>query len=107
GVLALKGDGNSISEVSRLAEQALEHIKLGNGPCLLELTTYRFREHCGPDADPYQPAEEVTYWKTRDPLFGIAESRVEIESEIEEAFIFAEASPFPTSDTMYPCVKKR
>jgi TPP-dependent pyruvate/acetoin dehydrogenase alpha subunit len=96
GIFALKGEGNLLSEVCLLAEKGIEHIREGRGPCLLELSTYRFREHCGPDVDPYQPKDEVEYWKARDPLLAISASREEIEREIEEAFAFAEASPFPT-----------
>ena len=96
GIFALKGDGNGLNEVSILAEKGIKHIRQGRGPCLLELATYRFREHCGPDIDPYQPKEEVEYWKARDPFISISTSRKEIEQEIKEAFDFAENSPFPT-----------
>jgi TPP-dependent pyruvate/acetoin dehydrogenase alpha subunit len=99
-IFALKGDGNSLEEVSLLAEKGVEHIHQGRGPCLLELATYRFREHCGPDSDPYQPAEELSHWRARDPLLTLSPSicREEIEKEIEEAFHFAETSPFPTPE---------
>jgi pyruvate dehydrogenase E1 component alpha subunit len=104
GMLALQGDGNSLIAVSTLAQQATEHIRAGHGPALIELTTYRFREHCGPDIDPYQPQDEVAYWKQKDPVYAIQlahqlESNfsacLNITQEIEEAFAFAEASPFP------------
>jgi TPP-dependent pyruvate/acetoin dehydrogenase alpha subunit len=96
GIFALKGNGNQLSEVSLLAEKAVRHIREGRGPCLLELATYRFREHCGPDPDPYQPKEELDYWKASDPVLAISACREDIEKEIEEAFHFAEVSPFPS-----------
>ena len=99
GIFALQGDGNSLDAVSTLTQKATEHIRAGRGPALIELATYRFREHCGPDIDPYQPKEEVTYWKQRDPLQSKLSMRTEIEREIEEAFAFAEASPFPIWNT--------
>jgi pyruvate dehydrogenase E1 component alpha subunit len=96
GIFSLKGDGNNLKEVSTLTEKGVEHLRAGKGPCLLEFSTYRFREHCGPDLDPYQPKEEVEFWKVKDPLREIAPYNKEIETEIEEAFHFAEISPFPT-----------
>ena len=95
GIFALQGDGNSLNAVSTLTQKAIEHIRAGRGPALVELATYRFREHCGPDIDPYQPPDEVSYWKERDPTLSIGCAREEISLEIEEAFAFAEASPFP------------
>lgn len=98
GMLALKGDGNCLKEVDDLASACMEHMRAGKGPCLLELTTYRFKEHCGPNPDPYQPEEEKAYWQERDPLNGIdlPEEKEAIQKEIEESFAFAESSPFPT-----------
>lgn len=96
GIFAMRGDGNDLHGVSLLAEKATAHIREGHGPCLLEFATYRFREHCGPDLDPYQPKDEVEYWKARDPLLNISVCPKEIEQEIAEAFCFAETSPFPT-----------
>lgn len=95
GIFALEGDGNDLETVMTLAEKGVSHIREGKGPCLLELSTYRFREHCGPHLDPYQPEEEVRYWQERDPLNEIEIDRREILQEIEEAFAFAEVSPFP------------
>ena len=90
GLFALKGDGNVLDEVISLTKQALEQIRQGNGPCLLELTTYRSREHCGPNPDPYQPEEEVAFWKKHDPLLDVSADREAIQQEVEEAFAFAD-----------------
>jgi len=95
GMFALRGDGNSLVSVSTITQKALEYIRAGYGPALIEFATYRFREHCGPSIDPFQPQEEVAHWKTRDPVLSISGETSEIEAEIEEAFAFAEASPFP------------
>jgi len=95
GIFALNGDGNDLNQVVTLTKKGIEHIRLNRGPCLLELTTYRFREHCGPHRDPYQPKEEVAFWEKQDPLNAVSADRKVIEQEIEEAFVFAQASPFP------------
>jgi TPP-dependent pyruvate/acetoin dehydrogenase alpha subunit len=94
GIFALQGDGNSLDEVSTLAEKGVEHIREGGGPCLLEFATYRFKEHCGPDPDPYQPKEELNLWQKRDPVRCL-HTDPQCAHEIAEAFAFAEASPFP------------
>lgn len=101
GIFSLRGEGNSLEQVVTLTKKGLEHIRSGKGPVLLELSTYRFREHCGPFRDPYQPREEVDFWEARDPLKGISLDKIEIEQEITEAFAFAETSPFPISKEVY------
>lgn len=98
GLSAYKGDGNDLEQIVDLTQKGIEQIKDGRGPCLLEFTTYRFREHCGPNFDPYQPKKEFNYWVQRDPLNQIDLDVSDIEAEIEEAFDFAENSPFPTSE---------
>ncbi|NGX59019.1 MAG: Acetoin:2,6-dichlorophenolindophenol oxidoreductase subunit alpha [Chlamydiae bacterium] len=102
GIFSLEGDGNNLEEVLSLTEQGVSHIREGNGPCFLEFDTYRHREHCGPNLDNqlgYRTEEEFEYWLKRDPLKDIHVDQAikdQIEREIEEAFIFAEKSPYPT-----------
>lgn len=98
GMRAIKGDGNNLEEVSAIARESIQYVREGHGPCLLEFCTYRFREHCGPHVDPYQPSSEVSQWKDRDPLIGVEEGRLEIQKEIEEAFFYAENSPYPSME---------
>ena len=50
-------------------------IRTDGGPGLIELETYRWREHCGPNYDNdigYRTEEEFEMWKDNDPL-GILE----------------------------------
>ena len=74
----------------------------------MEFSTYRWREHCGPNFDNdigYRSKSEYLEWKKKDPLILVREiisnkSHVEkvekkVQKEIEEAFEFAEKSPFP------------
>lgn len=104
GLYALEGNGNNVEEVYSLTEQALSYIKEGMGPCYLEFSTYRHQEHCGPHLDPYRPSEDASQWLEKDPLLlyippNIEEMRHKISQEIEEAFAFAEASPYPFYDS--------
>lgn len=114
GIKGFQGYGNDVEEVSKLAKQVIDYLREERGPALLELDTYRYREHCGPfndDSAGYRPAEEVEKWNARCPLDlhtkylkennllshnRIDEMRKLIECEINEAFEFAQKSPFPT-----------
>ena len=112
GVKVAHGDGNNVIEVARLADRAVSAIKSGDGPRFLELETYRWREHCGPNYDNeigYRDIKEFESWKERDPVrIGekylmesnvsceeLNQMRSDIENEINEAFEFAENSHFP------------
>ena len=119
GIATTIADGNDV-EVAYLATQkALEHIRLGRGPFFLELTTYRWREHCGPNYDNdigYRSEQEFLDWKKKDPISlyqKILQSRgwisdesvLEIQSrlanEIDSSFVFAENSVFPDQEEAY------
>lgn len=113
GIMAFAGYGNDPEEVYRVTETAFQSIRDGKGPALVEFDTYRYREHCGPnvdDAQGYRPKDEVHDWNHRCPLKTyettlrernvindslIADFVQEMTQEIEEAFQFAEQSPFP------------
>ncbi len=113
GIFSQKGNGNDVEETLSLAEEAVCHIRNGNGPAFLLLDTYRFREHCGPNFDtdlPYRTIEEFTYWLERCPIKTyqkrfteevIKEMEEKIAKEIDEAFTFAEESPLPEFDLDY------
>ncbi len=115
GILAKTGYGNDVEEVHSLAEEAVTSIREGNGPVFLEFDTYRHREHCGPNFDNdigYRTEEEFLFWEKKCPIklqaqrintdFPVTNDiellSVPILNEIEEAFAFAEQSPFPHFD---------
>ena len=107
------GDGNDVEAVHSTAADAVARIRAGGGPQFLEFSTYRHREHCGPNYDNdigYRSENEFQKWKGRDPitlyeckLLGegtISRTDIDsmqnaIEKEVAEAFAFAETSPFP------------
>jgi pyruvate dehydrogenase E1 component alpha subunit len=118
GMPSAHGDGNDAMEVYNKAKEALAHIRRGVGPYFLEFATYRWREHCGPAFDNdlgYRSKEEFRQWQKRDPIprlessllkkgvlsaARLNEMQKEIEKEIENAFKFAEDSPFPDAGQM-------
>ena len=51
GLAAAFGDGNDVRMIEQLVRQAVDNARNGMGPQFLELETYRWLEHCGPDFD--------------------------------------------------------
>ena len=51
GMSAVSGNGNDLDAVLGLARAAIGRARAGAGPQFLELHTYRWREHCGPNFD--------------------------------------------------------
>jgi TPP-dependent pyruvate/acetoin dehydrogenase alpha subunit len=119
GIYADKGDGNDVLNVYNISKKAVAHIKDRHGHAYLEFETYRWREHCGPNFDNhigYRTEEEYLEWRRRCPIENIEEKLLQqgilavsdidqmkayIESEIEEAFVFAKESNFPNSMELY------
>jgi pyruvate dehydrogenase E1 component alpha subunit len=113
GALTLQGDGNDADVVHALAGEAVEHARGGRGPVFVELATYRWLEHCGPNDDQhlgYRPPGEFAAWQARDPLklyterlrarrlvtdADLAAMTAATTAEIDEAVEFARSSPFP------------
>lgn len=62
-------DGMDVVAVFDAVAAALEHLRAGKGPYLIEAVTYRFRGHYGGDPEhTYRTKEEVEHWRERDPL---------------------------------------
>ncbi|HJT36018.1 MAG TPA: thiamine pyrophosphate-dependent dehydrogenase E1 component subunit alpha [Pirellulales bacterium] len=122
GVISRQGDGNDALAVHSLAYDALRHVRAGRGPALLELKTYRWREHCGPNYDNnlgYRTEEEFQRWRALCPLIRLGRRGLddgsftqteidawsdEIRAEFAAAVQFAKQSPFPQPESMLPSV---
>ena len=68
GISSDSGDGNKLEEVYEMTRQAKTKILSNEGPQLLEFSTYRWREHCGPNYDNdigYRDEEEFLNWKEK------------------------------------------
>ena len=114
GIKTAHADGNDTQLVFSLTNKALEDLRMGNGPWFLELSAYRWREHCGPDFDDhlqYRTEQEVESGKAACPIERFAKfaldsklfSRSDIEkmecdikAEIEQSFAFALADRKPS-----------
>ena len=71
GITTFTGDGNNVIEVFNLMKKAIRRLRTKSGPIFIELSTYRHREHCGPNFDNqigYRSEQEFLNWKKRDPI---------------------------------------
>ncbi len=109
-------DGMDIMAVYEAASKAIETVRSGSGPRMLEVMTYRYRGHSMGDPERYRKQEEVKKWEEQDPI-GIYRSYLtknkiatdqvldEIDAhaveEVKKAVEFAEASPEPALDTLF------
>ncbi|MBI5854357.1 MAG: pyruvate dehydrogenase (acetyl-transferring) E1 component subunit alpha [Nitrospirae bacterium] len=107
-------DGMDVLAVESATQRAVDVVRAGQGPFLLEYRTYRFRAHSMYDAELYRTKEEVERWKQRDPVRLLSEGlraqgvltdavldklETAIADEIADAVTFAEASPWePVED---------
>lgn len=118
GIKAWPLDGNDPLAVHDAMTEAVAHARSRQGPVFLELKTYRWREHCGPNFDNhigYRTEGEYLAWLDRDPIAnyerwlereGIADPKriaafqAKVKSEIEAAFAAAHAAPAPGPETL-------
>ncbi len=61
-------DGNDADAVYAVASSALEWVRSGAGPLLIEALTYRHGGHSRADPGKYRPEDELSSWLARDPL---------------------------------------
>ena len=104
-------DGMDVVAVREAAKKALDYVRGGNGPMILEMMTYRYRGHSMSDPAKYRTREEVDEMrKQRDPIdhlgARIIESKFatdeelkaidrEIRAQVAEAADFATSAPEP------------
>ena len=61
-------DGMDVLAVADATRRAVDAIRDGSGPWLLELQTYRFRAHSMFDPELYRSKDEVAQWRERCPI---------------------------------------
>jgi TPP-dependent pyruvate/acetoin dehydrogenase alpha subunit len=104
------GDIFAIREATREMTGA---IRTDNaGPQFLECMTYRWKEHVGPGDDwhmGYRSEKELTPWREKDQVDVLGrmldeylrnEAVAETTAEVDDAFAFAEQSPFPPAEEL-------
>ncbi len=117
GIPGEQVDGMDVFAVQAAAKQALDYIRSGNGPYILEIMTYRYRGHSMSDPAKYRTKEEVDSMKEdRDPInhvkdlmakdANIKESDIkaidkEIKEIVNDAAEFAQNSPEPDAHELW------
>ena len=109
-------DGMDVLAVRGAATTALEWVRAGKGPILLELKTYRYRGHSMSDPAKYRSREEVQEVREKsDPIehakrelekLGLTEDALkdidkDIRKIVAEAADFGESSPEPDASELY------
>ncbi len=109
-------NGMDVLEVRKAAEIALDFVRQGNGPVLMELNTYRYRGHSMSDPAKYRSREEVQEMREKhDPIEhakeeliarGMGEDKIKeidkrIRAAVTDAADFAENSPEPQAAELY------
>ena len=109
--------GNDVLKVHSLAKRCIKKIRKNKKPIFLELKTYRWLEHCGPNWDDhlnYRPKGELKKWVKNCPLKKfknkicsnskqlkvITKIEKDINDEINKAFSFAKNSKFPKKNIL-------
>lgn len=110
-------DGHDVFVVQAAARQALDYVRSGKGPYVLEIMTYRFRGHSMSDPAKYRTKEELDAAKNeRDPLEVLRKIMMEeggfveddfkalekdVRQVVNEAAEFAQISPEPHPDELW------
>jgi len=109
-------DGMNVMSVYEAARQAIEKVRAGNGPYLLDVATYRFRGHSMGDPERYRKQEEVKRWEEQDPIGNyrayltdqekidaktLDEMDERASADVQKAVAFAEASPEPALESLF------
>ena len=114
GLESIIVDGNDADLVYRVARDAADKARAGDGPSLIEAKTYRHSGHSRADPATYRPEGELEKWLERDPLkiyrkrlidFGIKESKVvaienAVLKAVDDATEFAKNSSTPSKDVL-------
>ena len=114
GISSHKADGNNSIESYEILKSKIDLIRKGGGPQFIEFSTYRWREHCGPNYDNdigYRSISEFEEWKMKDPINTLIKkisdeefvknSHKKIGEEIDKAFSYAQKDSFPEPEEAY------
>lgn len=115
GMPGITVDGNDVMAVYEAVGEAIKRARAGEGPSLVENSTYRWRGHSKSDANRYRTKEEIAEWMKKDPIARFQGQLIkegvltqaeadQIETDakeaIESAVKFADASPEPDVSTI-------
>jgi len=108
GIPGLTVDGMDVLAVYQVAREAVARARAGQGPTLIECMTYRYYGHYEGDPDNYRTKEEIQEYRKKDPIPRLKQQMLgaeitttqeielleqRVKEEINEAVVFAKASP--------------
>lgn len=115
GIRSFRADGNDCGKVYELSKEMIGSVRAGRGPAFIEFSTYRWREHCGPNYDNhigYRDEAEFKRWQKKCPIERfkkyvvsknilrheeINQMETQIQKEIDIAVTLAQAAPLAKS----------
>ncbi len=93
-----KVDGMNPLAVHLATQEALAHMRAGNGPTVIEADVYRYFHQNGPfpgSAFGYRTKEEEAEWRARDPLLQVSEHLVRrglmTQAEVDESIALSKS----------------
>jgi TPP-dependent pyruvate/acetoin dehydrogenase alpha subunit len=119
GIKVATASGSELLSCHKVMTEAVNAVRSGQGPCFLEFSTYRWREHCGHNFDNdigYRTQDEFLAWQELDPLtrlekvlressqeiqLALSEINLAVKTELEATFEAVEAAPFPAASEAY------
>lgn len=119
GIHSFKVDGNDIQAVDAVTKEAIEWIRKNGKPAFIECMTYKLSGQYEGDTQTYKSADEIAYWKSRDPLLLLKQVILELDPAqeemfsaitkenrtiVEEAFMKASKDPYPNVEDLYDAV---
>lgn len=116
GIPGRKVNGMDVIAVREAGLEAVDHVRSGKGPIILEFETYRYRGHSMSDPAKYRTKEEVNEYKDekdpitvlKDTLFelGIPEEDLkaidkDVKKVVNESAEFSQQSPEPDPSELW------
>jgi TPP-dependent pyruvate/acetoin dehydrogenase alpha subunit len=106
-------DGYDLEQLVGVLADAVAAVRSGGGPRYVEVETYRFCAHVGPQPDDYleyRSTDEIAEWRSKDPLGRlraqlmadpaasrqVAQIEAEVEQDVAAAVSSAKTAPFPS-----------
>ncbi|MCX6288848.1 MAG: pyruvate dehydrogenase (acetyl-transferring) E1 component subunit alpha [Bacteroidetes bacterium] len=111
-----KIDGMTAETVHEGVTRAVNRARLGEGPTLLEMKTYRYKGHSVSDPQKYRTKDEVEEYKNQDPITKVTKTILDnnfateadlkaiddkITLIVDASVKFAEESPWPDDSEVY------
>lgn len=120
GIPGIQANGMDVLKMAETAKKAVDHVRNGNGPILIEAKTYRYRGHSMSDPATYRSKEEVQDYKDHhDPIVTFKKFLLDnghaseetiknwdkaIKEQVAECAQFAEESPDPDIKDLFKYV---